>query len=192
MEREIIRKEICKILGAMAFADERSHFNDYMNDTTDRVMQRITEHEEVLKKQKDLAYSERNKLVALLSKVFPSSIEKHEGEDWEDDWRNVVFIWLPTGQCSWHIHDSELPMFSHLTSDGKKWDGHSNEEKYARCEAVAADYGCVIQNKVSESMLKHIEELERKLATPICSNCGREGHDLCSRGSLMGGTEEHF
>lgn len=88
-----------------------------------------------LRAAKDMAYRERNKLVAALSKLFHASLERHPDEDtdWEDDWRWVVFIDLPTGQVSWHIHDSELDLFDHLPRlQGRKWDGHSTEEKYER------------------------------------------------------------
>lgn len=92
-----------------------------------------------LEKVKDGAYSERNQLVAALSKVFPASLERHpeDDKDWEDDWRWIVFIDLPAGQCSWHLHDSELPRFAHLKrGKGRAWDGHTTEEKYARLEAL--------------------------------------------------------
>lgn len=91
-----------------------------------------------LKTSKDLAYSERDKLVALLSKLFPASLERHpeEDKDWENDWRWIVFINLPTGQVSWHIHDSEISMFNHLKRKlGVKWDGHTTEEKWKRVAA---------------------------------------------------------
>lgn len=78
-------------------------------------------------------YAERNALVAALSKIFPSSLERHVGEEWEDDWRWVVFVNLPTGQCTWHIHDTHLSMFHHLQREtGVVWDGHSTTEKYDR------------------------------------------------------------
>ena len=64
----------------------------------------------------------------------------------------IVFIDLPTGQVSWHIHDSEFPMFDHLQwhprasternkwYSGKKaapiWDGHTTEEKYERLAGI--------------------------------------------------------
>lgn len=92
-----------------------------------------------LESQKNQAYSERNLLVAALSKVFPSSLERHSEEDseWENDWRWIVFIDLPSGQASWHIHDSEYELFSHLpVKAGRVWDGHSTEEKYARLKAI--------------------------------------------------------
>ncbi len=83
-------------------------------------------------------YKERNTLVALLSSILPSSLERHDesDENWEDDWRWIVFVMLPGGkQASWHIHDSDLKMFSHVTRRDTKrfvWDGHTTEEKYDR------------------------------------------------------------
>jgi Lar family restriction alleviation protein len=87
-----------------------------------------------LEGQKNGAYSERDRLVSALSKHYPASLERHpENEEWEDDWRWIVYIDLPTGQASWHIHDSELPLFDHLPRlQGRKWDGHTAEEKYER------------------------------------------------------------
>jgi hypothetical protein len=90
---------------------------------------------ESLESAKDAAYAERNKLVCALSKLFPSSLERHPDSDttWEDDWRWIVFIDLPTGQATWHIHDSELAMFAHLPRNtGRTWDGHTTPEKYER------------------------------------------------------------
>jgi hypothetical protein len=89
------------------------------------------------KASKDTAYSERDRLVCAISKVFPSHLERHPDADttWEDDWRWIVFVQFPTGQASWHIHDSELGWFDHLERcDGNSWDGHSTAEKYARIE----------------------------------------------------------
>lgn len=91
---------------------------------------------------KNRAYSERNKLVAAISKLFPASLERHGESDktWEDDWRWIVFIDLPSGQVSWHIHDSELAQFNHLKRGGvggRTWDGHTTEEKYARLGALS-------------------------------------------------------
>ena len=80
----------------------------------------------------DQVYAERDRLVAALSKLLPSHLSRHEGDDWEDDWRNIVCIHLPAGQATWHIHDSELPWFSHLLERDGHWDGHSTAEKYER------------------------------------------------------------
>ncbi len=91
-------------------------------------------------KQKDNAYKERNLLLAALSKTLLSCLARHPDEDkkWEDDWRNIVVICgisedFKLVQMTWHIHDSELPNFSHLKLDPTfKWDGHTTEEKYRR------------------------------------------------------------
>jgi len=85
----------------------------------------------------DAVYTERNRLVALLASLYPSSLERHPEEDetWEDDWRWIVFIDVPTGQASWHIHDSELCLFDHVVRfKGMQWDGHTTEQKYDRLE----------------------------------------------------------
>lgn len=82
-------------------------------------------------------YKERNDLVCVLSKIFPAWLGKHDGEDWDDEWRNIVYIETPNGQASWHIKDRELENFSHLTlDDTKSYDGHSTEEKYDRLRAL--------------------------------------------------------
>lgn len=84
---------------------------------------------------KDLAYRERNQLVATLSKLYPSCLGRHDENDvnWGKDWMNIVYIQLPTGQVSWHIKDTEMEFFAHLEQDLKiKWDGHTTEQKYKR------------------------------------------------------------
>jgi len=95
-----------------------------------------------LERTKNDAYAERNRLVAALSTVFPASLERHPEADtsWEDDWRWIVFIDLPTGQASWHLHNSHLPLFDHVPRlQGRTWDGHTTEEKYARLARLAPD-----------------------------------------------------
>jgi hypothetical protein len=92
--------------------------------------------------QKDGAYKERDQVVALAVNLaqrcgFEAWLGYHQGVDWEDDWRNIVFIQLPTGQVSWHIHQLEFEAgwFSYVPSPtdlGPKWDGHTTEEKYRR------------------------------------------------------------
>lgn len=83
------------------------------------------------RKSKDRVYNERDRVVALLASIYPSSLERHPDDDttWEDDWRWIVYLDTPAGQLSWHIHDSELPLFAHVERfRGWKW----TEEKYER------------------------------------------------------------
>lgn len=84
-------------------------------------------------KDKDLAYFERDQLVLYLSKLFPSWLERHPDNDlnWENDWRNIVFIQFPEGLFSWHIADYELDYFNHLSfKEGNSWGGETSEQKY--------------------------------------------------------------
>lgn len=92
-----------------------------------------------VEEQKNQAYDERNRVVAALSKCFPSYLARHDEDDanWEDDWRWIVFIELPNGQASWHIHDGDLPLFRHLSSAVNCWDGHTTSEKYERLDELA-------------------------------------------------------
>lgn len=111
-------------------------------------------------KERDAAYAERNALVAALSKVFPASVEQHDPADtsWDPEWRTIIAINIPVLCClthggrqkgpgphfvveykqvTWHIHDHERAMFSHLRPrPGYVWDGHTKEEKYARLGAL--------------------------------------------------------
>lgn len=91
------------------------------------------------KKQRDQAYWERNQLLALLTHEYVSWLEKHPESDkeWEDEWRNIVFISFPVGDYSWHIHDSEIKYFSHLEfKEGNSWDGSSTQEKYNKIRII--------------------------------------------------------
>ncbi len=86
-------------------------------------------------KAKEEAYYERNRLVAFISKLFPACLGMHDISDtlWDAEWRNIVYIELPTGQVSWHLHDNDMIYFEHLKFDESVvWDGHTTEEKYRR------------------------------------------------------------
>jgi predicted Holliday junction resolvase-like endonuclease len=90
---------------------------------------------------KNNAYKERNKVVAALAHIcchvlcLPVYVTWHDGAEWEDDWRTVLFIQLPTGQASWHFHDSEKDLLENLPHRRVIWDGHTTEEKYQRLAA---------------------------------------------------------
>ena len=91
-----------------------------------------------MEKRKDAAYFERNQVVAALAKCFPSGIAKTAIDGWSEDWHGCVYIDLPTGQVSWHYHDSQAYLFNALPEYQGVWDGHSTDEKYARLNALTA------------------------------------------------------
>lgn len=91
------------------------------------------------RKERDAAYTERNRLVAVLARLYPSHLADHrdeEGAHWDPEWRTVIFIQSPAGQLSWHLHDSDVPLFGGLPRGPNEWDGHTTEEKYARVARI--------------------------------------------------------
>ena len=89
--------------------------------------------------QIDAAYAERNRLVALLATLFPTGTARPEIPGWDPEWLGCVYIDFPWGQASWHFHDRDAPLFSHLPEYEGTWDGHTTEEKYAAIAAGVHD-----------------------------------------------------
>jgi hypothetical protein len=78
-----------------------------------------------------LVYRERAHLVAHLAALYPSAI----GTDSADPEWPVVYIWLPTGQVSWHIDRTDMDLFMAIPAGtAPAWDGHDTEEKYRRLD----------------------------------------------------------
>jgi hypothetical protein len=99
---------------------------------------------------KDQAYRKRNRPVAYLSNVYPSHLARHPEDDltWKRDWMTIVCVhgrhaWPEPGpfggswrevteQMTWHIHDTEVPLFAHLEMRVSDWHGHDTAENYRR------------------------------------------------------------
>jgi hypothetical protein len=130
---------------------------------------------EKLEAARDGAYTERNRLVAFLASIHPSGVKKTAIPGWDEAWHGCVYIDLPTGQASWHFHDSEAHLFAHLPPYDGEWDGHTTEEKYERLflagshakqtDELLADY-----MKFADALMPHtkkqndrIEKLEAAL-----------------------------
>lgn len=105
----------------------------YIEKAKQKILQKMDEAEE----SKDTAYWERNQLVAFMTHLYPSWIGYHDGKDWEDDWRTIIYIKTPAGQLSWHIHDDDKQYFTHLDPGLEEWDGHTTAVKYNRINALA-------------------------------------------------------
>lgn len=79
------------------------------------------------------AYAERNMLVALLARHYPSGIKRTAITDWDPAWHNCVYIDIPkVGQLSWHYHDNEAYLFDGLPEYTGNYDGHTTPDKYYR------------------------------------------------------------
>lgn len=129
-----------------------------MSEEPFQEIQMLNKDYEKLVRDKDNAYWERNQLVAALSKVFPSHLARHpdEDKDWENDWRNIVVIYIPHTeeqiarvkdlapgtmwkgqQLTWHVHDFDMALFDHLQPNPAHWwDGHTTQEKYRRLRTL--------------------------------------------------------
>jgi hypothetical protein len=77
----------------------------------------------------DRAYSQRALVVKLLV-VMCSRLGYDYGwgiddnEDWEMEWRHVMYVQLPEGQFSWHIAPQDQPLFHDISKQfNGKWDG---------------------------------------------------------------------
>lgn len=82
--------------------------------------------------RKDSAYYERNHLVAVLAKIYPSGTKKTAIEGWSSDWHGCVYIDFPWGQGSWHYADSHAHLFEHLPPYQGEWDGTDTDMKYSQ------------------------------------------------------------
>jgi hypothetical protein len=94
---------------------------------------------EDLNAEKDRAYWERNQVVALLCKMalalgYLVWQERTDIEGWSPAWHNCVYIGLPTGQVSWHFHESDLETFAFVPEMDIPYDGHTTDEKYERVQ----------------------------------------------------------
>ena len=85
---------------------------------------------------RDQAYSERNRVVATLARCYPAGIRKTAIEGWDPAWHNCVYIDLPTGQISYHYHDTEHWLFQDLPTYEKPYDGHDKETVHQRLRDV--------------------------------------------------------
>jgi hypothetical protein len=103
----------------------------------------LTEENARLRAETDGAYLERNQVVAALARTVIANggvagVARTAIEGWSEDWQGCVYVELPTGQASWHFHDSPRALFAGLPPYVRPWDGHTTPEKYDRLAALAA------------------------------------------------------
>lgn len=106
-------------------------------------------------------YNERDRLVALLSTFYPSYLSYDE--EGEEGFKNVVYIEIDAGQLSWHITDSELPLFAHLPKADNKWDGHSTGTKYKRIEELVKLNSKINFSNTAKKITERLEKLKNEL-----------------------------
>jgi len=86
------------------------------------------------------AYTERNRCVAALAWLalrlgLRAGLGRHAPDPdptWDPQWFHVVYVDLPEGQVSWHVHDRDVFLFADLPPYDYAWDGHGTEERHRR------------------------------------------------------------
>jgi hypothetical protein len=116
---------------------------------------------QAMEARKDAAYEERNRVVALLAAVFPSVRARTAIEGWSEDWHGCIYITLPTGQASWHYHDSHAHLFAHVPEGEAQWDGHTTPEKYDRVAAACAKPFTALDAVLAEARRDGMREAAR-------------------------------
>ena len=100
--------------------------------------------------EKDLAYHERNRVVAALATLAQAAgmragTKRSEIAGWDPEWLGCVYIDRPVGQASWHYHNDEASLFAHLPAYDGEWDGHRTDEKYERLARLRLDCEYVVK-----------------------------------------------
>lgn len=127
--------------------------------------------------RKDAAYLERNQVVATLAKCFPSGLARTAIEGWSEDWHGCIYIDLPTGQVSWHYHDSHAYLFAGFPHYLSAWDGHTTEEKYKRLARLARTAAPSEDMDATYMLKREIHNLKRHIED-YCKPAALEGQTI--------------
>ncbi len=120
------------IMGELPLAVWKSDYDTLRQQLADV----IVKHNET-RSDKDGAYFERNNLVAAIARLYPSGIRSTSIEGWDAEWHGCVYIDLPSGQISYHYHDSHAHLFADLPPYEKPWDGHDKDTVHKRLADVS-------------------------------------------------------
>ncbi|MFJ6085109.1 hypothetical protein ACIQI8_27245 [Streptomyces sp. NPDC092369] len=88
--------------------------------------------------ERDDAYRERARLLALLAALLPGSVIAHADDVDEPGWQ-ILYLCIGGHQASWHIHPRDAGLLTnveHVTTDHPRatWDGHTTDQKHERIE----------------------------------------------------------
>lgn len=134
---------------------------------SDKILEAAQEALDNHKQALDAVYAERNQCVALIARmasIMGNRVGLRTSSDFEPGWQNCIMIDLPTGQVSWHLKDSELPLFN-FPDYPDAWDGHSTQEKYRRVnEAYQIDAKTIIDLSIDAQQIIKDAELRTPLS----------------------------
>lgn len=123
---------IVKLIGATPrIAEQFQREREILNTTCKFLSEHHTKVERALKAKLDQTYDQRNLLAIALAQLVPGSgWGRDNNESWSDDWRTVVYLHLPRGQVTFHMHPRQsalaignLPQYEGAW-DKTWWDEH--------------------------------------------------------------------
>lgn len=122
--------------GAVAYRCSK-HIVQWAKGLVDDTMESLERSVKDLRRRKDGAYLERNRLVAAFCRLalelgWNAGKARTAIEGWSEEWHGCIYIDTPSGQVSWHYHDSHDHLFDDLPDYDGKWDGHTTDQKYER------------------------------------------------------------
>ena len=95
-----------------------------------------TTKDEAKNRYQTRAYYERDTLIAVLTKIWPSHLMRHPADDvkWlerhSQTW--IVCVHSPAGRLAWHISDDDVKHFEHLKVKSHEWIAADGAERYQR------------------------------------------------------------
>lgn len=145
------------------------------------------------KKELNGVYTERMQCVATLcahwhNLGFTVGLDTHSGE-WDEDWRTIVYADLPTGQVSWHMHISDIELFSHIPWKDFEFDGHSTEEKYKRVREMQS-YPVKV-NGGSADKASTLDDVHESIDSMLMAISALEGEVDSLKGEVGQGLSQH-
>lgn len=90
----------------------------------------------------DRAYTQRTIVSVLLAKMalqagYKAGVGKDNKENWDDEWKTILYVELPYGQISWHVAPWDRHMLVGLPEYHGAWDGTFNSRDPEFCIRAA-------------------------------------------------------
>lgn len=113
--------------------DDAGHELDQLRKDYNRLEDELAE----MRDRKDQAYLERNHLVAVLARLYPSGTRPTTLPGWDAEWHGCVYIDLPDDQqISYHYHHSQAALFQNLPPYTKPYNGHTKDMVHTSLESL--------------------------------------------------------
>ena len=92
-------------------------------------------------------YAERDLLVSVLARLWPSHVMSHTKAPDAPSRKRVICIHSPAGKLAWTIPTDLEPIYQRMATCGENdWDGCTIAEKRSRLRAFAESTHCVFPN----------------------------------------------